>query len=602
MSMVPIGGNDDTYSVGVNVDLAGALPQFNQFNMLVNQTNSQFNQLNNTLKLSQSGAGGVFGSLSSIVGTAAGIGLLVRTVRELTAAFAEANKEANKLGSDTSKWQQSLQELQSMSGKPEALGADVQRENLGLIRQGLTQPQALKFQQTFGGEAAEAMTPDAAGKRRVTPQAYAQTQAKLAQLAVSMGGDPSEFAKLGGRFLAMYGDKMSPDQILSLTANTFRTIGFAPGATTQMLPQFTNALTSNVFAGPGGNVDTPQKLAAMVFGVGTGTSVGRAGTATDQVSNAMLGLTRGSSEFKTWADQLPGAKKGMDAYDKMVMIARQARKDLGLDEKQLAELAKDVDEKGEGEESEGQMRVAEYLGSKGLKMAAPRRGLAAIIANLPRIERVYGMKQMDVGEINKGMEAAMQTPAMQQKLAQGALTAETLEEGQRYQMMSALMTRAQASLKRQGIDTPEIRSAEAMGDLLAGRSVTGLPGEQQQKLYTQLTKEAVGRYGNLFQFGGPDNVISQGEISAGMKDFSLNEAINEAENRFQRNNFRRGADVGTQVEAPTEGGVLSDLPGPAEVGRRAVSAAGNLIPYLKRIADNTESPLPLPQNAPEPKR
>jgi hypothetical protein len=600
MSMVPIGGNDDTYSVGVNVDLAGAMPQFNQFNMLINQTNSQFNQLNNTLKLSQSSAGGFFGSMTSIVGTAAGIGLLVRTMRELTAAFGEANKEANKLGSDTSKWQQSLQELQSMSGKPEALGADVQRENLGLIRQGLTQQQALKFQQTFGGEAAEAMTPDASGRRRVTPQAYAQTQSRLAQLAVSMGGDPSEFAKLGGRFLAMYGDKMTPDQILSLTANTFRTIGFAPGATTQMLPQFTNALTSNVFAGPGGNVDTPQKLAAMVFGVGTGTAVGRTGTAVDQVSNAMLGLTRGSSEFKTWADQLPGAKKGMDAYDKMVMIARQARKDLGLDERQLSELAKDVDEKGEGEESEGQMRVAEYLGSKGLKMAAPRRGLAAIIANLPRIERVYGMEQMGVGEINKGMEAAMQTPAMQQKLAQGALTAETLDEGSRYQMMAALMTRAQATMKRTGVDTPEMRGDEAMVDLLQGKAITGLPGALQQKMNTQLVKEAIGRYGNLFEFGGPDNAVSQAEITTGVAGGTLNQAINEAEDRFRRNNFRRGADVGTTVEDVPDAGTLG-----GGMAKAAVLSLNPVVGLLSAIADHTagmKDNVPLPQNAPEPKR
>jgi hypothetical protein len=120
----------------------------------------------------------------------------VQTIRTLTAAFAEANKEANALGADTSKWRQSLQELQAMSGKPEALGPEVEKENIALIRRGLTQQQALGFQQHVrrgGGRRDDARC---AGQAAIYPGNITRPwNRRWRTLPKSMGGDPKEFAQ-----------------------------------------------------------------------------------------------------------------------------------------------------------------------------------------------------------------------------------------------------------------------------------------------------------------------------------------------------------------------------------------------------------------------
>jgi hypothetical protein len=605
---IGMGGADDVYNVSVNVDMAAAVPQFNQFQNAVNNTSSQFINLNRNISITHQSSQSLMGSMTGLIGTAAGIGILVRTVRELTGAFAEASKEAAGIGADTSKWQQSLRELQTASGRPEALSAEVQQTNLGLMRVGLRQGQALGFQRTFAGEAAEGYTPDAQGKTRYSKQKYNQVMTRVAQVAVAMGGDPKEFSQLAGRYLSMYGDTKSVDEIVEMTVSTFQKLGFAPGQTTALLGQFTNALSSNVFAGPGGNVDSPDRLAGLMFGVATGLPAGRVGTATSIVAGAVSGVTKGSKKFEEWLKTVKGYREDMDAADKIMLATGKAQVDLKMPDAEMDAALKELAEEGEGAEGEGSKRVMKYFSEKGLASAPAIRALSTMTANRSRMKRVMEMPRQGIQDINKDIEATMQSPEMQKQLASTNLEAERLQQGMRYQAMDTMMEWARGEMIKQGIDTPEMRGPEAMADFMAGRGITGLPKETTRKLQAMTIRKAIDYYGADFQHPAlEDRKVTEGETYAGFADFSFPRAMQEAEERRQRRGSAAGPGaLGTQVDMPDSSfNMLGDLPGPAQVGQSAVHILGQMFPFIARMAENTEplkANVPLPQNAPDPKR
>jgi hypothetical protein len=68
MSIVPYGGNDDTFSLGVQVDMGGTVQQFNQFNSIVKHTTTQFIQLHQTIESSNVSAARMAGTMTGLPG------------------------------------------------------------------------------------------------------------------------------------------------------------------------------------------------------------------------------------------------------------------------------------------------------------------------------------------------------------------------------------------------------------------------------------------------------------------------------------------------------------------------------------------------------
>jgi hypothetical protein len=608
------GGNDDVYQVGVQLDLSGALPGIQSFNMLINQTNNQTNTLNQNLKISSQSGQSLFGQLSSIAGAAAGIGVLVGMVRNLSAAFAEGNKEADKLGAATSKWQKSIQELQGAKGVPGAIDPKLMREQADLMRLGMTPTQAMTSARTFAGEAAEMVATAPAGDQRKAMEArYSQFQKKLAEYALAMGANPDEIMKLGGRIFTMSKGQQTPDQMLETTANAFRMIGYAPGSTSQLAPQLSNYLVQNVDPSGRGNIDSVRKASALIAGVAMGTSVGRTGTATDQVTNAQMGLGRDKA-FGAYAKSIPGYKPGMDMYDQMMLVAGQARKDLKMDDAAMAEAAKELDTTDDENLSGKGMRIREYFVSKGLRNVAPLRGMAAITANLPRIERIMAEKPLEIGDINEGIQKYKEQPYVMENMATGAATAEKLEAGERYQMMRTMGIRAQAELTRRGIDTPEMEGPDALHDMLSGKALTGQPGIAQRRLQAQTIQEAIKATGSFFQHPALEDretpgVFTEQEASQAFRDQTINFAITDAFDRMKRNKGVPGPNVGARAQMPSEDTALDAPTTQEQLGGGLMGLVGlgqykdvKVLDLLDRIAGNTSNSLPIPANPAEQRR
>lgn len=570
-------GGGGNYQFNVNMNLTNLNMQFNQFNSVINNmannVNNSFSNMGNTINYnfgnmntqvarSRTLAGDLDAALGKVVGRAILIGGLTSAVRELAGAFNEANDAASKLGKGTSEWQESLQDLQAMTGRPGAVGEDVIQGQLDLMRAGMTRRQAHEAAETFGGEA------QIMRENKVIPDAiYNQIQTRLANYAKSMGGDVTAVMRLGGQVARSMGAEASPEAVEQTTAEIFRRVGYGAGKSTALVEQVRKVIASNVLPGGAGNIQDAQTAATLVMGASYGTSAGRVGTSVEQTAAGLFGGTRGTEKFAEWM-KTQGVTNRMDIYQRLRTIIPRLRQEAGMKEEDWEKGLRQTAEAEEGGdvEEEGK-RIQQIFLEHGLKNAAVRRGLTAMMVNMGTMEKIQAEPQITRAEIDAGLQKFRESKPAEAARARGGLEAEQLEQGRRYQVRDILINQATADLTRAGRISPETLPQQALQDMLTGRSLLGGITTQQQMVYNQAVTRAVQRYGTDFRFGqGPgDTRITQAEILAGVRSGALTTEIEEAESRRRRRGNMAGPRGAATVEAYGGEGTASDIGG--DVGR-----------------------------------
>ncbi len=541
------------------------------------------------------------GSLTGLANQWAVIGTGIAAVKELGKAFQDASKEADRLGKGSLDFLANLRDIQAATtGKPGAIDPAIVQQQIQLMQMGLTARQAHEAAETFRGEAAIAVD-----QKRISQETADQILAKTAGYAQAMGGKEDEFVKLAGFLTRMRGAGATPEGITTEAGELMRIIGFAPGKSTAMLPQLMQFMIQNT-GGKGAQIDDPRAAASIIMGVGMGTSQGRVGTAANQISDALLGLTRGSSKFAEWAQKEAGVTQDMDTYAKLKRVIPRLRKEIGLSDEQLFEAVKDIEAGGEGGEH-GQ-RIMNVLGAKGLKQAPARRGLAAMVANWPMIQQMYESTEGRVtpATVAEGMRKYQETDVARSLRAEGGAAAAQIQLGMEYAERNIFTKQAIASLTRQRKLTPETMADQHMLDFLSGTGITGRMTAKERMIATETVRQAQQEYGADFQFGAA-GTITQREIEQGWMSGELNQAFNRAkQRRADRGGRRLGGipkPIDPAVEEATAGGVVTNfanmLPEPPQggvamaAGRGLNAAVAPFLPesvnrFLARIADATE--------------
>lgn len=565
-------GGDDQYTFSVTSNTAPAQAQLGQVQQYLANLNqsavtaangiarvtSQTTQVGSAARIAQTHTMGLGDALGSIIGRAVAIGAVVSAVQTLSSAFKDAADQANKMGAGTSEWIRSLQDIQAMSGKPEAVSPETIQSQTRLMRAGLSAREAHEFSERFGGEAAltKAKDPET-GKQKIDDKTYADIELQSARLSRAWGGKREEFATMAGRLTSFYGAGATAEKITTDTANIMKTLGFAPGATTTLAPQFSNALVQNANLEGGANIKDPMKLAAIVTGMGMGTPAGRVGTQVDQLFRGLSGLTRGTAGLAEAGKREAGWAPGDDAYDKLMKLIPVVRKRVGLKAEQWEEAKREADT---GEEGDLSRTIQEVLTTQfGVRDAATRRGIAIAVAKAGDMRKAMATGNMSYEKVMEGVGKVEGARPMQAEAAMRGREATELEVGMDYIPQNLLMERARGQLAKDRKMVPEAIPGRAWADMLSGSKITGRLSTEQSLLYNQMTKEAVKEYGSFFEFGGDDKQITQAEIEKGVYDQTLFQQIKQAETKRNMAGGARGGLGDATVEEYAGMGGMEDF-------------------------------------------
>jgi hypothetical protein len=203
------------------------------------------------------------GDATSEIGRMA-VGFAVFTVgRQLITGMRDALVDLRQytvtMNKELTDMQLKLAEVQSITGRAGAGGAQVLQEHLELMKYtGMTSEQAMKFTGEFVGEA-EIYRP------RYDPGQFAEIQNQAARFAMIHGGDAASHAILSGRLMGMMPEgQRTAEAVETKQADLYRRLNLAPGRTEALNQSYVQSLATLVSpTGQGGMVGSAEELANL---------------------------------------------------------------------------------------------------------------------------------------------------------------------------------------------------------------------------------------------------------------------------------------------------------------------------------------------------
>jgi hypothetical protein len=357
------------------------------------------------------------GDATSEIGRMA-VGFAVFTVgRQLITGMRDALVDLRQytvsMNKDLTDMQLRLAEVQSISGRAGAGGAQVLQEHLDLMKYtGMTSEQATKFTGEFTGEAE-------IYREKFSPADFQQIQMNAARFAMIHGGDTGTHAAIAGRLAGYAAPGTNADEIMRQQAEVYRLLNAGAGNTAQLAASYNNALATLVSpTGEGGQVGSARNLAGLAVGASRLGAPATVDTTLERFANVMTGQTRSPVWTKFLREEMK-IPEGTTAEAAMGPIfARMQRESAGG--KDLMQWAKDM---GIANAAERRTLVGMYNQRQGIQQEMARPEVTAeqarqVLTDPYTLGRAGFRPELAMGRAVAGTKAAELEQAQQNQLAE----------------------------------------------------------------------------------------------------------------------------------------------------------------------------------------
>lgn len=379
------------------------------------------------------------GDATSEIGRMA-VGFAVFTVgRQLVSGMRDALVDLRQytvtMNKELTDMQLKLAEVQSITGRAGAGGAQVLQEHLDLMKYtGMTSEQATKFTGEFTGEAE-------IYREKFSPADFQQIQMNAARFAMIHGGDTGTHAAIAGRLAGYAAPGTNADEIMRQQAEVYRLLNAGAGNTAQLAGSFNNALASLVSpTGEGGQVGSARTLAGLAVGASRLGAPATVDTTLERFANVMTGQTR-SPKWTAFLREEMKIPEGTTTEAAMgPVFARMQRESAGG--KDLMQWAKDM---GIANAAERRTLVGMYNQRQGIQQEMAR----------PEVT-VEQARQVLTDPYTMGREGFR--PELAQRRAEAGTKAAELDMARQEQMAEVFRARARTQLTQENLIGPRWRA------------------------------------------------------------------------------------------------------------------------------------------------